>query len=127
MEQEIDIYKGNLLYLCEEYICEALLCNDLHFKNIEHINELDSAYEYAVEAIFIASAYFETCISSKKFKKVAGWNDHSLNLHKIASDDFLKWKENSKCQYGIHYEKMKKSRTNLKKALKFCKETEIKI
>ncbi len=111
-EQDIDIYKENLLYLCEEYICDALLCNDLNCKNIEHINELNLAYEYAVEAIFISSAHFKTCKSSKKFKKVAGWNDHCVNLHKIACDDFLKWKENSKCWYSIHYEKMKKSWTN---------------
>ncbi len=57
-EQEIDINKVNLLYLCEEYICDALLCNIHNCKNIEHINELDSAYEYAVEALFIASAHF---------------------------------------------------------------------
>ncbi len=123
MEEEIEIYKENLLYLCEDYICEALLCSYPNCKNIKYINELNSAYEYAVEAIFIA--HFKTCKSSKKFKKVTGWNDHFENLHKIAHDDFLKWKENSKCWYSIHYEKMKKSRTNFKKALKFCKENKI--
>ncbi len=103
-EQDIDIYKENILYLCEEYICDALLCSDLNCKNIEHINELESVYEYAVEALFIASSHFLICKSKNKFKKVAGWNDHCLQLH----NDFLKWKENLKCRYGIHYEKMKK-------------------
>ncbi len=69
MEEEIEIYKENLLYLCEEYICKSLLCNDLNYKNIDHINELNSAYEYAVEAIFIASAHFKTCKSSKYSKR----------------------------------------------------------
>ncbi len=69
-EEEIEIYKENVLYLCEEYICESLLCNDLNCKNI--------------------SAHFKTYKSSKKFKKVTGWNDRCANLHKIACDDFLK-------------------------------------
>ncbi len=45
-------------------------------------------------------------------------------MHKIACDDFFKWKENSKCLMAFI---MKKSRTYFKKALKFCTENEIKI
>ncbi|WP_336891616.1 hypothetical protein [Flavicella sp.] len=69
----------------------------------------------------------ERAKANKKFIKVLGWNERCLELHMVARDSFLKCKENFKCRYGIHYEKMKKSRTNFKKALKFCKETEIKI
>ncbi len=58
---------------------------------------------------------------------VPGWNERCLELRKVARTSFLTWKENGKPRYGIYYENMKKSRTNFKKALKFCKENEIKI
>ncbi len=111
-EQDIDIYKENLRHPCDEYICDAFHCSDLNCKNYDHISELETTYEYAVKAIFIASSHFLICKTNKKFKKVPGWYDHYLQLHRFARDDFLKWKENSNCPYGIHYEKMKTSWTN---------------
>ncbi len=111
-EHDIDIYKENLRYLWNEYICDAFHCSDLNCKNADHINELETVYEYAVKAMFNASSHFLISKTNKKFKKVPGWNEHCLQLPKVARDNFLKWKGNSKCWYGIHNEKMKKSQTN---------------
>ena len=126
-EEEIETYQDNINFLCDDYKNKALRCNVQNCKNIKHISKLDLAYEYAIDLLFIASDHFETRKSNENFKRVPGWNMHCKDLYNKARENFIKWKENSKCRFGHEFEEMKQSRKEFKIALKFCKDNEIKL
>ncbi len=71
-EHDFDRYKHNLRYLCHDYNCDAFNCNNLNCKIPDHINDLNTAYEYAVKALFKSSAHFLTHKVNNRFKMVPG-------------------------------------------------------
>ncbi len=66
-----------------------------------HINNLYSMYNNIVDLLKVAGETLKT-VSNNGHKGVPGWNGHIAELHKVAREAFLLWKDSgvpNKAQY----------------------------
>ncbi len=78
---------------------EALACNNTKCTHNEHINAISVFYNDIICGLKTASEplyKFTKCAGTHR----PGWNEHVEELHNIARDAFLMWKENGKIKQG---------------------------
>ena len=126
-DADIDLYATNLSNLINNYdnigmMCTKQLCNDAN-----HAHQLDNAFKFIIDAMHLASSHLKLNFEKTNKKIVVGWNDHCKELHKIARNKFLEWKEGGRVRFGPLYDSMKNSRRDFKKALDYCKRNELKL
>ena len=101
-------------------ICNKLGCFDDHRENIDHF------YKYFIAGLRESTEPF-VFNRPKKFVLVPGWNKHCKYLRRQARDAFKVWVHSGKIRVGPVCEKMKESRGEFVRALKFCRRNEKKI
>ena len=58
---------------------------------------------------------------------MVGWNRYCKDLYAKAREDFLSWHRNGRVRFGNCFLSMKRSRSEFKKALRFCRTNELRI
>ena len=125
--EEKSLYKESLDYFVSNLNFESLSCSQSNCNDEGHKNELDMIYEYMIDAVKVSSMNLPTRTRNVKFKVIAGWNDHCKELHTRARNKFLLWRRSGSNRSGPIFEDMKSSRSDFKKALKFCRDNELRL
>ncbi len=116
------------------YLTNLLLQQQRHFRNIcgqrdcrsiEHQEDIDRYLNQIYNCVREAT---DCCIPSKINKPsefcIAGWNDLVAEKHVIARTSFLEWMALGKPREGFEYNMMRRTRAQLKLAVRFCKRNE---
>ena len=120
--RDLSCLLSNYTNATDIFLCTKNNCNDA-----KHKFKLDALYDYLCFSLKNASAPFKNTGNVKAFKPVIGWNFHCKELHAIARNAFLAWKNNNKIRSGELFERMKETRSNFKRALDYCKQNETTI
>jgi exonuclease III len=102
---------------------ESMLCSDPNCDIPSHLCEIDEFYDCIVNALTVASDCLVTD-SHGNYKHVPGWNDHVKDLHSVARDAYLLWRDNGKSRAGAIFDNMNKTRAQFKYALRICQREE---
>ena len=122
IKQKIDDMLDKLNLLNDEvFRCRVVGCNDR-----THLKRLDTIFSLMKEVLLESTACFKFN-GNRKYKRVPGWNDYVKEVHTIARNHFLLWKQNGKPLEGRHLENMKESRAAFRTALDYCKKNELDI
>ena len=113
--------------LCMEVFQNVLYCRWDGCRDGAHIDSLDSLYTDLLDCLSVASRFLPHKNPFNKKSMVVGWNYYCKDLYAVAREDFLAWHFNGRVRSGAEFEKMKSSRAEFKKALKFCKTNEAVI
>ena len=99
---------------------EALACRNVNCTHNDHVSAINDFYNDITQCLKSASEPF---LNSKKKKgvHVPGWNEYVKELHNVARDTFLVWKENGKPRFGPIFELKKRSNNRFKYALRYIK------
>lgn len=106
---------------------DVLNCEVDNCQNPFHYNELEHLYQDFIEIMFIAGDHFPFYDNGHRGNIVVGWNAYCKQLYEIAREKYLEWHINGRIRNGQGFEDMKKSRTDFKNALKFCRRNELMI
>ena len=117
----MDSYFNSHASFNDLFNCGPGVCDNPHHKTL--INYL---YAHLTEGL-LASSNHLTFKTKPKFKQIPGWNDSCKNLHSVARENFLLWKENGMPKFGSYYDNMKTSRSLFRSALSQCRENEKSI
>ena len=126
-DEDISQYAENLDFFISGLDFPALACKNLDCQCESHTRELDNLYEFLIRAIETCSSFLPKRKSNKSFSPVIGWNEHCRESYNIARQNFKFWRLNGSIRNGPLFDEMKDSRNSFKKALKFCKENELKL
>ena len=119
MKQEIDDMLAKLNLLNDDvFQCRVIGC-----KNRTHSKRLGVIFRLMKEVLLESTANFKHN-GNRKYKIIPGWNEYVKNVHAIARNHFLLWKENGKPLEGEYLEDMKESRAAFRSALDYCKKNE---
>ena len=84
--------------------------------------EIDNLYDSIVSCISSATT---ACIphsrSSKSSLNTPGWNTYVKDKHDVAREAFLEWLQLGKPRCGVEFELMKRTRSQFKLALRYCR------
>jgi len=121
-------YGQFLDYLMIDVDFESLLCSDNSCSSENHKVNLDVIYDYLLDCIFAASATSLPMATASATKhRVIGWNSRCKNLYMDARKKFQEWNFNGKIRHGTLFDDMKTSRSLFKKALRYCRNNEVKL
>ena len=97
-----------------------ILCDDPHCVDTAHLGAIERMYKGTCEALPEASIQFK---SKPKlgYTQVQGWTRYCKEIHGLARDAYLVWRDHGRRRQGILYESMKKMRAQFKRALRQCK------
>jgi exonuclease III len=127
-EEDTQQYTADTDYYlsCISIPTDAMLCTDPHCEVSSHVNDIDELYNCIVNALTNAS---DNLIKERhgNYKHVPGWNDYVKDLHHIARDAYLLWRDNGKSKTGAVFDNMKRTRAQFKYALRMCQREEQKI
>ena len=102
-----------------------LLVSDLNDCTINVDKLISDYYNDVISCIIDATS---KCIPNKTITfrdfVIPGWNEHVSSKHKSARVAFLEWVGCGKPRFGPAFEQMKKSRSQFKLALRYCKQHE---
>ena len=105
----------------DAFRCDKIICD-----NPRHKQHIEESYGYLLDGFLSASDHL-THGKTHSYKQVPGWNDFCKDYHRVALKCLLNWKEEGMPRNGICYERMKKSRTDFRSALKHCQENEQRL
>ena len=126
-EEDIIIYNSCLDSYALHISDEVLACNKINCCSQTHRRALEVMFGDIIECISVAS---DSLPSHKKYDKkhrVIGWNRFCKDLYILTREKYLRWHNNGRIRHGIMFEEMKSARYNFKKALKYCRDNEMKI
>ena len=98
-------------------------CLDVNCKNCNHEETLVNLF-CELKNIYKQSTEDYRFHESKPFKIIPGWNEEVKDIHCIARQKFLIWRDNGRPLTGPLLEDMKYSRSLFKIALRICKDNE---
>ena len=98
-------------------------CLDVNCKNCNHEETLVSLF-CELKNIYKQATEDYRFHESKPFKIIPGWNEEVKDIHCIARQKFLIWRDNGRPLTGPLLEDMKYSRSLFKIALRICKDNE---
>ena len=119
-DNDICKYSETLDSLVKHFSNSALMCNDKICSHPHHIFELQETFSFMVRSISVASSDLPK-LKNRNFKNVPGWNDYCKDLYDAARSKFLLWNNAGRIRNGFLFDDMKTSRTNFRKAMRFCK------
>ena len=104
-------------------IPDTLECNDVNCMNQHHVTELNSLYRTIIDALKVAIL---PLVKERRSHPNShpGWNEYAADLHKVARDAFLIWRDHGKPRQGPLLELKKKANTRFKYALSHIKRNE---
>ena len=121
-------YAHDLSCLLNHYSqADIFQCTTNNCNLTDHKHKLDALYDRLCYNVKRASLPLKTTRNNNKFKAIPGWNSHCKELHAVARNAFLAWKNNGKIRSGNLFENMKETRSNFKRALDYCKNNETNI
>jgi len=97
---------------------DALLCKDVLCKDSSHICAISTFYENIVKVLI--DSYNKTIPgkTGRKTKNCSGWNDYVADLHQVARDAFLSWRDAGSPRQGQLSEIKNRTRARFKAALR---------
>lgn len=102
-----------------------ILCDDPHCDNQAHRAGIDSMVHSTLEALLDAGSPL-TSKTKTGYKHVPGWNTYCKELHSIARDSYILWRNHGRAKVGILFKNMKRTRAQFKRALRKCKSDDLK-
>ena len=119
IENEASRLMGNFLS------SDAVKCNVLGCRNINHINDIKRMYRLTVDSIERGSHHFAKERRSRdRFKVIPGWNRRVKQSHETAREDYLQWLRTGRIRDTIEFDNMKESRRMFKSDLRQCRANE---
>jgi hypothetical protein len=100
---------------------EVILCDDPHCDNVAHRAAIDNMARSTLGALLEAGNPLSTR-SKPGYCQVPGWNTYCKELHSIARDSYLLWRDHGRQRQGLLFDNMTKSRAQFKRALRQCKQ-----
>ncbi|ELU11326.1 hypothetical protein CAPTEDRAFT_210610 [Capitella teleta] len=100
---------------------DALLCNNAMCNEESHQKDLQDLYAAIVSCIKSASS---SLLTRGTRSGRPGWNMHVNELHGLARDAYVEWKQSGSSRQGHLFELMKATRARFKYALRFIKRNE---
>ena len=99
---------------------QVILCDDPQCTDENHHRAIDSMYQSTIDSLLVASAHMKS-VSKPDFKQVRGWNTYCKEVHSMARDAYLLWRDHGKKRTGFLFSNMKKTRAQFKRTLRSCK------
>jgi hypothetical protein len=105
---------------------ELILCDDPHCNNTSHHNAIDRMYKATNDALLEASAQLLTK-PKYGYYQVQGWNTYCKEVHELARDAYLLWRDHGKQRQGFLFNNMKRTRAQFKRSLRQCRQDTSRI
>ena len=102
---------------------EVFACTDVNCINCNHIETIVNLF-CELKNIYTLSTEEYRFNKSKTFKIIPGWNDEVKDIHAVARQKFLIWRDNGRPLTGPLLEDMKSARSLFRQALRNCKDNE---
>ena len=105
-------------------VSKGVLCTDPNCSSVDHKYEIDTLYNNIKLALLNSS---DNSIDKKevgKFKCIPGWNDNVKDVHELARESYIIWRDNGKPKQGFIFDNMKVTRARFKYVLRQCKANE---
>jgi len=100
---------------------EMLLCDNTNCKEASHIADLDTLYNDITAALIKAAEELGELKETGKNNQLQGWNIYCKELHAVARDAFLAWRNVNSPRTGAAFTLMSQTRAQFKRALRRCK------
>ena len=127
-EDLLESYRVRLDDICSAKCFSILNCDTNFCNDADHYLELDSCYDFLINALLSASDFISQRNNTNMHKKhVPGWNEYCQHLYSLSRRNYIEWISHGKPRNGDIFEDMKAARKRFKCALDFCKENELKI
>lgn len=116
-------YLANLLQQQQLFMPSVCCVNNC--TNVDHHVDIDMYLSKICECVRQATT---NCIPNRVHKSseycIAGWNDLVADKHAAARTAFLEWSALGRARTGLEYQMMKRTRSQFKLALRYCKSNE---
>ena len=97
---------------------DVRVCVNVHCTE-NHCTDIDLYYDVLIDSLKESTRPY-TCVRTKKFVPVPGWNAYCKEAYGKAREAFLIWLEDGKIRQGVLYDRMKQTRNRFKNALSYC-------